>query len=221
MKKITKQAAPTSFQQYVRASHASYDHMDKHVKEELLNALIEEQGAVCAYCQLKLNVKTTTIEHHCERSICNGSDGRQDRTLDYSNLFAVCPGVAPSKTSKKEFHCDTQKAKFNITNGLPITICPSSTAHISTVKYSSTGKLTSNNVNYDKEIDQILNLNISYIKEMRKDKWLRFFKLSRNKNGAINYEKMVKLLEFDLAKINNSYKNHFPGLAIYLKDKFC
>ena len=221
MKKITKKAAPTSFLQYIRASNASYEEMDKAVKDELLEALIQEQGGVCAYCQIKLKTETATIEHHCERSICNGLEGKEDRTLDYSNLFAVCPGIAPSKDKKKQFHCDTQKATFNSTNGLPMTVCPTNTAHISTIKYSSTGQLTSSHVDYNGEMDNILNLNIRYIKDMRKAKWLLFFKYSRGKDKTINTEKMKKLLEKDLTKIGTHYKNNFPGLSIYLKDKFC
>jgi uncharacterized protein (TIGR02646 family) len=221
MKKITKTAAPTSFQQYIRASNASYKDMDTAVKEELLEALIQEQGGVCAYCQIKLKTETATIEHHCEHSICNGLEGTEDRRLDYSNLFAVCPGIAPSQSKKKQFHCDTQKATFNSTNGLPMTVCPSNTAHISTIKYSSTGNITSSNEDYNGEMDNILNLNIPHIKQMRKDKWLRFFKYSRRKDGTTNTEKMKKLLELDLTKIGNHYKNNFPGLSIYIKDKFC
>ncbi|MEM0994100.1 MAG: hypothetical protein AAF806_30080 [Bacteroidota bacterium] len=92
MRWIKKNKPPASFETYIRAEFASFDAMDKEVKDELRNALLAEQFGICAYCQQRLRIRFIKIEHHCEQSICNGTDGTKDRRLDYSNLFAVCKG---------------------------------------------------------------------------------------------------------------------------------
>ena len=140
------------------------------------------------------------------------------KTGGYSNLFAVCLGKGGLPI---DLHCDTKKAQFNSTNGLPIKINPSIEAHISTIKYSSTGLLSSRNSSYNNEIHQILNLNISYLKEMRQSKWAFLFKYSYDKTGEINKEKMRRLLEKDLSRTKGQFNNHFPGMCEYLLKKHC
>lgn len=221
MRWINKQSAPSSFQDYKRQNNATYEDLDRDVKTELRDSLLAEQFGVCAYCQKKL-VKDIKIEHHCERSICNGKDGTIDRTLDYTNLLAVCIGKGGREN---DLHCDTKKATLDKNKGLPMTINPLNQSHIKTITYSSTGLIHSSI--YEEEINTILNLNILYLKNMRKEKWLMIFKYSRSKNGTINKNKMVKLLESDLTKKFNQekgydeYANNFPGLSEYMMSKFC
>jgi len=177
MRLIKKLRQPTLLQKYIRQVGASYEEMDKEVKDELKQTLIKEQHGVCAYCQKILKKgKNVTIEHHCET--------------------------------------------FNVTNGLPIKINPTNSAHISTIRYSSSGLISSSNDLYDKEINEILNLNIGYLKDLRKRKCMFFFRQSfENKN--INVKKMEKLLDADLSKKGGNFPNSFPGLSDYMKKKFC
>lgn len=217
MRNIRKNNPPASFVRYVKASNATFEDMDKDVKDDLRDALISEQKSVCAYCQqvIKKNIK---IEHHCEQSICNGQNGIQDKRLVYNNLFAVCKGFGGVNN---EQHCDTNKANFNSTNGLPIAVNPLNRDHIRTISYASTGLIKSSNPQFSTEINQILALNISYIKDLRKRKWLQFFKYGKNKNGNLNRAKLRKLIEVDLALKNNSFQNSFPGLSEYMLAKYC
>lgn len=217
MRQIKKRQPPNSFNTYVQEHNASYEEIDTEVKDELRKSLILEQKGICAYCQQVLK-KGIKIEHHCERSICNGQNDTRDRRLDYNNLFAVCKGFGGMKKTQ---HCDTNKANFNQTNGLPITVNPLNPDHIRTINYSSTGLLRSNNGHYNKEINDILALNIEYIKDLRKRKWMQLFSNSKNKLGSINIRKLKKLIECDLALKNNSFQNSFPGLSEYMLNKFC
>lgn len=218
MRLIRKTAAPSSFQKYIKKATAAYLEIDKDVKDELLASLVAEQNGICAYCQQVLVEGKITIEHHCERSICNGKNGTIDRQLDYTNLFAVCLG---KRGINNEFHCDTQKATFSIANGLPIEFLPTTAAHISTIRYATTGRINSTNESFKDEVDRILNLNIDYLKDARKKKWLLFFKNSLNKKGIVNKKKMKKLIEADLAMKNGKFINPFVGLSEYMQRKFC
>ncbi|MFK7935497.1 MAG: retron system putative HNH endonuclease [Saprospiraceae bacterium] len=215
MRHIRKKSAPTKFRQYVKSIGADFDEMDADVKTELRNSLIAEQKGICAYCQQVLKDGQIKIEHHCERSICNGANGTMDRRLDYTNLLAVCKGN--EGRPEHELHCDSRKACFNANNGLPIAINPTQAAHIRTISYSSTGKITSNNEQYDREINEILNLNLDYLKDNRQKKWNLFYRLSNRGNK----DKMRKLLEADLATKNGKFTKQFAGLSEYMLNRFC
>lgn len=218
MRHIRKKPLPTSFQHYIKASNAAFDDMDTNVKEDLRDSLIAEQEGICAYCQQILKKDKIKIEHHCERSICDGTNNTIDRRLDYSNLLAVCLGRGGVNN---ELHCDSKKATFNRNNGLPIVVLPSNLAHVRTIKYSSTGLISSSNETFNQEIQEILNLNIEHIKAARKKKWLMIFSHSRNKSGQPNKEKMAKLIEADLAIRDCKFINPYPGLSEYMRIKFC
>jgi uncharacterized protein (TIGR02646 family) len=232
MRLIKKTGAPTSFQTYTRADAASYDEMDKGVKDDLLKSLISEQMGVCAYCQQHLNLNSATIEHHCERSICNGTEGTSDLRLDYKNLMAVCLGKGGQPT---ETHCDTRKAECagpNATaNGLPMQVNPTKLAHIKTVSYSSTGLIKSSHTTYDKEINELLNLNAKHLKAKRRNKWLSIFRSSNRGKRKIDMKRLEKILLDDLAlkEISTSnptwkvkvFCNDLPGMSEYMKVKFC
>ncbi len=236
MRLIRKTGAPASFQTYIRAVAASYDNMDKEVKDELLVSLIAEQYGVCAYCQQHLNPNTATIEHHCERSICNGENGTNDRRLEYRNLMAVCPGVIGNPT---ETHCDTRKAERAQENptahGLPMQVNPTIAAHIPTFTYSSTGVIKSKNTTYEKEINHLLNLNAKDLKRKRQNKFVKIMRSSSDKGKTgFNKKKLKKVLTDDLSlrtkvisKKGNPlqkaqvFQNDTPGMSEYMLKVFC
>ena len=105
---IDKTQPPALLTTYKLQIGASYDDIDKNVYDATLLALLNEQGWICGYCQQKItNSKNATIEHYCERAIFNGTGGKPDLTLDYTNMMAVCPGKGDG-----ELHCDENKSNF-------------------------------------------------------------------------------------------------------------
>ncbi len=218
MRMIKKTRAPRSFQQYIRAENATFEDMDKVVKDDLRESLINEQEGVCAYCQQTLKVEKVKIEHYCEQSICNGEDGMEDKRLDYSNLLAVCLGVGGKPTIQ---HCDTYKANFDKDSGLPIKVNPQLKPHINTISYSSTGLIRSSNKNYDEEMNKFLNLNTRYLKDLRKRKWSKILRIGTDKKGKLNKNKLRKVIEEELEMTEGKFKFSFPGLSEYMLKKFC
>ena len=218
MRWIRKNAPPYEFQVYVKVENATFADMDTEVKDALRQALFDEQFGVCAYCQRKLKITKTKIEHHCEQSICNGQNDTQDRRLDYTNLLLVCPGKSGEND---DLHCDTHKAALDETKGLPMQINPTIRNHILTISYSTNGLIRSSNKLYNNELNEILNLNINYLKKIRKRKWQSIYAKSMNKNGSLNKGRMRKMLEDDLSKKDNKFTKNFPGMSEYMKAKFC
>lgn len=209
MKLIRKTAPPNSLIEYQKQTNISYEDIDSDVKRDIYKSLISEQKGVCAYCQQVLGSEFK-IEHHCERSIC------RDKTLDYNNMLAVCKGISGSKP--KLLHCDAKKATFNASSGLPIGINPTIKAHIDTIRYASTGLIESTNSKFNQEINVILNLNINYLKRLRKKKWIALMKSCAKDNNRINKTKLIRILEKELAA--NSYSTAFPGLNDFLLKKY-
>ena len=217
MRLIKKHPPPASFQTYIKELGASYEDIDAEVKRVLENALLAEQRGVCAYCQRVL--KEFSIEHHCEQSICNGKNGTEDRRLDYKNLFAVCHDKSQPSNEK---HCDRKKAQLATeprSSLLPIGLNPLNEAHMRSIKYHSTGKIESSNTKYDAEVNEVLNLNIKYLKEARQKTWNVIYRNSKGSKGTINKKKMKRLLDSELT--GGSFQADFPGLREYMRDRFC
>ena len=80
--------------------------MDKDVKEDLLEKLLEEQGHICAYCmrripekrKLPTGVASVTIEHCFPRNPGTKEDIGQG--LNYRNMFAVCSETEDAEIRK-------------------------------------------------------------------------------------------------------------------------
>lgn len=212
MRKINKNPPPAALLTYVQQVGASFDDMDADVKDEVKRSLLNEQRWVCGYCQQVISDETRMkIEHFCEQSICDGSDGRDDRRLDYTNMMAVCLG-----NSGSQLHCDSHKAKFNAQNGLPIEVSPWIQAHMDRIQYSSSGMISSTNARHNNELNIILNLNIPRLKDLRRKKITAIYRLSKHSNNAQETAKRKRILERDIAYSNNKFANSFPGVSEFM-----
>ena len=75
MIRIKKGREPGKLLWYRQQDGASYEQMDKEVREELIDQLLREQGHLCAYCMSKIpesrnlpsGVPAVTIEHWLPR----------------------------------------------------------------------------------------------------------------------------------------------------------
>lgn len=210
MRWINKSNPPNSLQLYKKQVGAIYKDIDSNVKDDLEKTLLEEQDNLCAYYQQKINQNNMQVEHHCEQSICNGTNGQPDRRLDYTNLLAVCQGK-----SGTDLHCDSKKATDEVRKYLPMEILPTIKEHIATIIYSGSGKLSSSNSEFQEEIENVLNLNLDYLKSLRKERWNGIFKFSMNAKKKINTKKMQRLLEKEIDK-----KSAFTGMFEYMLDRY-
>lgn len=225
MRKINKQSPPDDFTNYKKKTNPedpnykpTFSGMDKGVKDNLRKSLLDEQGWICGYCQQKISSQSKCkIEHHCEQSICNGENGTQDKTLDYTNLLAVCYG----DSGLKEKHCDSQKSDFSVADGLPIEVNPWITAHMNSISYHSSGVIKSSNQKHDREINVILNLNNKRLKSLRAKKYIFFIKNSGDISIRKGKDKLRRLLVNDLTIGDKKFSNAFPGMSEYMLKKFC
>ncbi len=99
MIKINKQNEPASWSQYRFTPGVPYQ-----ANEELRQALLTEQGFICAYCMRKIPVtdfsqrESTRIDHIKSRFNYSNLE------LEYENLVICCPGFIDGYE-----HCDKSK----------------------------------------------------------------------------------------------------------------
>lgn len=209
MKHINKASEPNELTEYrAGVSNLTEDSarniFDHSPKEKIRTSLLNEQEKICCYCMQNIDEKPTKIEHFTPISV------NHNLALDYSNLLLSCKGN--EKDRQKNQHCDTFKGdKILCWN-------PSDTQRNleSSIKYSSNGKISSNNPDLNRDIDEVLNLNSEKLKMMRKSRWETFFCTFKNnhKVGQWNND----LIDREITRLNQN-KNEYYKMIIFLLEK--
>jgi uncharacterized protein (TIGR02646 family) len=126
---------------------------------ELRDALLIEQGYICAYCMQRIPVKDVNVETTSKIEHIQSREARPDLQLSYANMAICCPG-----NLNDEAHCDKLKGRRSVTFDLQTQDLQQS------LKYSSKdGSIASGNVQWNKEITELLNLNHSFLKANRRE----------------------------------------------------
>ena len=148
---IQKNSEPDSLREHRNTPGADFDGLDK---TELRDSLLKEQGYLCAYCMKRIRQENKVkIEHYKARN--------KENELLYQNLLAVCDGNETlafngNKVNPQRFTCDTRKKEQELH------INPQDKNDMETIFYDNQGKIYSQNPDYQKEIDDVLNLNDPY-----------------------------------------------------------
>ena len=149
MIRINKGHEPAEWTDYRETPGAVY-----HAIPELRDALLTEQGYLCAYCMRRIPAKapdnsdTARIEHIQPRK------SHADRQLDYTNMVICCPGFINSSE-----HCDKSKKSQEI-SFTPFNI------HVqNSITYSTKdGTLQSSDAGWNTEMNDVLCLNNNLLK---------------------------------------------------------
>lgn len=133
----------------------NYSHLQGDCMQETKSTLRVLQMNHCAYCERKLD--TVFIEHFIPQSAGSG--------LEFDNFLAVCSGNYYTDKLKgdKIDHCDTKKGNTHLN------IDPRNQAHIYTLSYDKDASLVSEELLFQQDIDDVLNLNFYDLKRERQD----------------------------------------------------
>lgn len=195
MIEIKKGKEPNKLLWYRKQKGASYRDMDRDVKDELLEKLLQEQGHLCAYCMrripeeraLPVGIPNVTIEHWYPQNPDNEEDVGQD--LDYRNMFAVCSGNRGCG-EERGLTCDAAR------KNTPIKVNPCDANTLHGITYTSKGRIQSSDPDVNRDLNDVLNLNCEAVS------------LPENRKRALD----------ELIKDVN--KNHATGdISIYCKRK--
>jgi len=156
MKQINKGKEPESLTTHRQQEHADYNNYQE--KDDLREALCIEQRGICCYCMgaIKPDSVSMKIEHwQCQENF----PGMQ---LIFANLLGACKGNEGEK--KDNTHCDTFKGNKDFSR-----YPPSQVYRIEDlIVYSNDGTIKSNNQQLDRELNEVLNLNVQRLKNNRK-----------------------------------------------------
>jgi uncharacterized protein (TIGR02646 family) len=155
MKFIEKKSEPESLARYRREAYANYDGFDQ--KDELRQALVDEQGYLCCYClsRIEANAQRMKIEHWKPQSVDSA------RALEYRNLLGACKGGDGDPRDLQ--HCDTSKGDRTLE------IDPTDRACEQRVRYNvASGEMYSDDAVVQNDIDVILRLNLKRLVRNRR-----------------------------------------------------
>lgn len=165
MIKITKTREPKEWTEYRNTPGVDYQSIP-----ELVESLLKEQGYICAYCMRRIphrdklykkdgkNYVLTDEDHRIEHILSR--DNHQDKKLSYDNMVICCPGHIGDSS-----HCDRLKDSNDVSFDL------FDSNFIATLSYKTDGEIISSNALYNKEINEVLNLNTPLLKTNRKESW--------------------------------------------------
>ena len=197
---IKKKSEPHSLTTYKKTINASFDNQPSKVKEDLRKSLLEEQGYICAYCMKRIEESADIkIEHYEARNSTN--------ELSYKNLLAVCKGNEGS--SKERQTCDTKKGNR------VLHIDPQKIGDISTIFFTRNGEVKSTNLLFQKDLDEVLNLN---------DKFGNLISARKSALKALQ-KKITPMNKNQIEKLYNKLKSaerkiEYVGILLwYLKKK--
>jgi uncharacterized protein (TIGR02646 family) len=159
MRNIVKGLEPHSLREHRERAHSDYDNYVE--KQELREALVREQRALCCYClcrivPVELEMK---IEHWRSRRRYS------DEQLVYTNLLGVCKGgEQPNPIDERDVdrHCDTSKGIKDLS------LNPAVDDVESTISYLKDGRIRSSNNFFNEELSAVLNLNTLAMVNQRK-----------------------------------------------------
>jgi len=134
---------PRSLRTYRSTPGAAYDSCNK---TDIREALLNEQGYLCAYCMRRIKSKTTDIEHYLAQS----NDPKLK--LNYRNMLGVC-NVSEGMPSKEQ-HCDKSRGNQILS------INPLGKGCENEIKYGSDGEIYSGNSSVNHDLNIKLNLNL-------------------------------------------------------------
>lgn len=160
MRLIQKGKEPGCLTQHRKLPEATYGNIRTECRGEMLAALCREQGYLCAYCMKRVGSESASIEHHEPQHPAEGSDGGPDFAMRWPSLLAVCSGNEGQ--TRRLQTCDTHRGND------PITVDPTDAEHMSQVRFSADGSISSANSVHDEDMRVRLNLNTEQLKSNRR-----------------------------------------------------
>lgn len=173
---------------------------------ELRDALLEEQANICAYCMRRIPVQDDKIAESSKIEHLKSRTRYQHLDRDYNNMVICCPGNIDGTA-----HCDQSKADDEIT------FSPFNKAVQKSIKYSTKdGNISSSNLSWNNDINNVLCLNNKLLKETRAQviEGLQLM-LSKDKYSISELRKILSSWSVPTRK---GYKP-FCGIAIWYIEK--
>ncbi len=211
MRAITKGAEPVALAQYRAMPGAVYDGGGfTPVKDAIREALLKEQGGLCAYCMQRIRADTMKVEHWHSRA------GHSQEGLDYQNMLGCCPGNEGQPRNSQ--HCDTRKGNDDIS------LNPANPAHHARMKirYEGDGTIRSDDPQFDEEIKDVLNLNWYRLRQNRKAVVEAVIQALSKHSGARTRREIQRLIDrWNSPGAEGCFREYCDVAVYYLNRRLC
>ena len=194
----------------------AYDTLQGDLEKSVRNALVMEQGGLCAYCMCQIPRRDAgkqppiIIEHFVARDPADGRDVGQG--LDYNNLLAVCHGNRGDAGTRTldDLVCDAHRGNTEFRK-----INPLVPETLSSICYSTDGKIDAGDPDVRSDLVDTLNLNCPTAPQLAERKEMLDTLL--NDIGACPEEELAdyctNILNSYLAETNP--KTRYVGILIW------
>lgn len=206
MRTINKRSEPNSLTQHRCSADASFENYP--AKDDLRRSLVAAQRGICCYCLSRIRPEpgAMKIEHWHSQSTC------PEEQLAYSNLLASCRGG--DGHSREVQHCDTFKGDKN----LSVNPANPSSGIEARVRFLSNGRIQAEDDPFQRELEEILNLNLPFLINNRKAALDEFTK-SLRKTGSLTSSGLERLRRRWNGESHNSDLVPFCQAIIYWLNK--
>lgn len=202
MRGIRKGRAPASLIHYRAVPGADYAGYGD--KDALRSCLMKEQRGLCCYClsRIRAEYKAMKIEHW------HSQERHAAEQLDYPNLLGACLGNEGKPA--KDQHCDTRKGDRDLSRN------PANPMHRieDVIKFPGDGRIVSNDPVFDAEINDVLNLNLAFLRNNRKAT-LTAFQDGLAKRGPLRRKELEKWLLWWNGESHSGELEPFCQVIIY------
>jgi uncharacterized protein (TIGR02646 family) len=206
MRQIRKLPPPESHLRYLATPNPKYDEYPSAYKQNLREQLVREQRGLCCYCLCRIEgtAGSVKIEHW------KSQKRHPENALDYENLLAACMGGEEPQgqiRSPRILHCDSSKGEADL-KWNPADRDRNIELRIS---YASDGTIMSDDMEFNDQLRQVLNLNNNLLRKKRKgvldaflkeippgnptrtklENWIEFWNGDQNSNDLQEYCQVV------------------------------
>lgn len=171
-------------------THDVMKELDKETNEAVRQALLEEQHSVCCYCTCPISRDNLRVEHWDPQKLA------PERRLEWRNLLGACSG---NKGQPGQTHCDISKGSERIE------IDPQSAKYDKALRYTNSGKMITDDPGLQKEVDEILCLNVEKLQRAREAALKAFLKDYQVKKENL---KQVGYTRKHLERVENRINQH-------------
>ena len=221
MRLIRKGPEPASLAEYRKEPGASF--RDCTCKDDIRDALLQEQGHLCAYCMRpiqwvrngpgvtgeEIRRRDMKIEHWYPERLLDDAG-----TLDYQNMLGVCKG---RHEGEAEDTCDTKKS------GALITVDPRKQEHIDRIRYDIVDEeilIHSDDPDIDEDLKKRLNLNANQLPGARfavYDEFIRKLQYLKEQ-GMFSAETLKKIRDYYEKPGTDGRLPAYSGLILWYFD---
>ncbi len=208
---IRKKKKPQELVAYCRQKNAKYDEMPKDVKMAVRQSLITEQGYLCAYCMQRIqDVDFDTVHPKASIERWRVQSKTPEASLDYGNMLAVCRSEG---LPKAEQTCDVARGDKDLKWN------PANPDHALSMRisYSRDGSISSDDKEFDQQLNEVLHLNLNRLKDNRKAVWKGIERIKKKDGSSRKLKQLKEKYSTDVSK--NSTLEPFCGFVDFFFDE--